>query len=97
MDGREAPGAKTVRLGIEKRIIDHHNAGDSTHVNMGLDHWPHGKERQPLGVVAIYQLLKRKGRPAARFFEKQATAEAAQPTEEIPIITQEMVDAGVIR
>lgn len=92
MDGRETPGNKVVRLGIEKKIVAYNNAGDMAHVDMGLDKYPHGKERKPLGVVAMYQALKQKGSGAARFFEKEALEITDQETGEIPVVTKEMLE-----
>lgn len=94
MSNFENPSQLTVRKSREKRIEDYHKSGDSNHANMELDLWPYGKERKPLGVVALYQTLKRKGSKAARFFEKEAIAEASQDTTEIPAVTQEMLDAA---
>jgi hypothetical protein len=79
---------------IERDIVDSQNKGDGNQVNAKLDIFPYGKPRKELGVVALYQTLERKGSKAARFFEKEAIAEASQETDEIPVVTQEMVDAA---
>lgn len=42
----ETPGNKTVRLGIERRIIDYHKAGDMTHVDMGYKWDGHTNEEK---------------------------------------------------
>ncbi len=80
------------RLGIERDITDSNNKKDGNQVDAKLDIYAYGRERPMLGIVAMYQALKRKGSPAARFFERQAIALASQPTEEIPIVTPEMLD-----
>lgn len=86
MDNREAPGAKTVRLGIEKKIVDYNNAGDGVQVDRGLDHWPHGKERPELSAAAMYDYLVVKKSLVARFFKVQALAETSQDTTEFEAV-----------
>jgi hypothetical protein len=81
-----------VRQGIERDIVDSNNKHDGDQVNAKLEIYPYGKERPMMGVVACWQALKRKGSSAARFLEKQAIAEATQPTEEIAIVTPEMIE-----
>lgn len=63
----ETPGGKTIRLGLEAKIKDFHQAGDSHMANYHLERWPHGHLRA-LGGTAL------------------------QPTEEIPVITAEMLE-----
>ncbi len=69
------------RASIERDIEDSFGKGDMNQVDAKLDIHPYGREREPLGVVACYQLLKQKGSKAARFFEREATAEAREPNE----------------
>lgn len=80
------------RKTIEADIVDSHNKHDSDQVNAKLDIHPYGRERPLLGVVAMWQYLEAKGSKAARFFEKEALAILAQPTEEIPVVTPEMLE-----
>ncbi len=79
------------RKSIEADIVDSANKHDSDQVNAKLDIHPYGRERPLLGAVAMWQALKTKGSKAARFFEKEALAILAHPTEEIPIVTPEMI------
>ncbi len=79
------------RKTIEADITDSHNKHDSDQVNAKLDIWAYGRQRPMLGVVAMWQALKAKGSPAARHFEKKALTILSQPTEEIPIVTPEML------
>lgn len=82
------------RKTIETDIVDSANKHDSDQVNAKLDIHPYGRERPLLGAVAMWQALKSKGSKAARFFEKEALDILAQPTEEIPVVTPEMLDAA---
>ncbi len=86
MSNFENPAQTTVRLSREKRITEYQNAGDSHHVNAELDVYRYGQARPDLSAAAMYRLLKQAGRPAARFFEKQAIAEASQVTTEFPAV-----------
>ncbi len=83
------------RKTIEADITDSQNKHDSDQVNAKLDIHPYGRERPLLGAVAMWQYLKDKGSKAARFFEKDALAALAQPTEEIPVVTPEMLSDPV--
>lgn len=86
MDGRETPNQVTLRKAKEKRIVEAQNEGYALTVDMELDTYRYGEARKDLGVVAMYQYLKRKGSKAARFFEREAIEEASQKTDEIPVI-----------
>lgn len=94
MGNFETPSQTTVRLGREKRITEYQNAGDSYHANAELDVYRYGQARADLSAAAMYRLLRAKGSRAARLFEKQAREEANQETTEIPVVTQEMLDAA---
>lgn len=83
-----------VRKGIETDIVDSANKHDGDQVNAKLDIYAYGRERPLLGAVAMWQYLKAKGSPAARFFEKEALRVLSQPTEEIPIVTPEMLEGA---
>lgn len=66
MQGRETPGNKTVRLGMEKKIAEYNNAGDMTTVNHMLDRYPTDKPRAELNSDQLIERLKNP--EVARFF-----------------------------
>lgn len=76
----ETPGGKTVRLGIEATIKDYYLAGDMTKVNECLDVYPHNIERPTPSLEAV------------RHMRKVAMRNAGQQTEEIPIVTPEILE-----
>lgn len=89
----ESAFQKVTREGISRNAHDAHVAGDSTESNRQLELLPYGKERPPLTNLAMYTLLVAKNSLVARFFKKEAERELDQPTEEIPVITPEMLES----
>ncbi len=76
---RETPGNKTVRLGKEAKIKDYHRAGDAVRCNEVLDVYPYNQPRTEISLERAHDLARK------------AITRYSGDTEEIPVITPEML------
>ncbi len=79
----EHPSSKTVRLAKEAKIKDFYRAGDAVRYDEALDTYPYNKPRAEVSLE--------RAKDIARKAITHRTATARGDTEEIPVITPEML------
>ncbi len=74
---------RITRQGLEGNMSRDYGEGDMHQVNAGLEKWPYGRDRPPVSLEYAHEIAR------------NAIRRRDQPTEEIPVITPEMLEDAV--